>query len=129
MERRWWARPARFSRPPCASWPKSIRPNSCALFRCQLQRRDPGQDDLDSRASAGLGIEVEPAAQTVGYDAVDNMQAESSAALIAARREERIERAAPDVEGHAATIVGKNDLHIILAGLPHLNVDRALLAV
>ena len=47
------------------------------LFRGLLQRRHPRQDDLDPRASAGLGIEVEPAAETVGDDAVDDVQAQA----------------------------------------------------
>ena len=45
------------------------------------------------------------------------------AALIAAGREERIERTAPDIERHAAAIVGKNYLDIVLVGLPYLDVD------
>ena len=74
---------------------------------------------------ARLGIKVEPAAEAVGHDAVDDVQAEPGAALVAARREERIEGAAADVEAHAAAIVGKDDLDIVLAGLPHLDIDRA----
>src|SRR6202795_4583490 len=95
------------------------------LFRGLLQRRDPGKNHLDSRAAAGLGIEIEPAAETVGHDAVDDMQAEPGAALIATRREERVERTPPDVERHAAAIVGKNDFDVVLAGLPHLDIDGA----
>src|SRR4030081_2822838 len=127
MERRSWAKPARSSGRPYANWLTSI--SQTVLLGGLLQRRNPGQDDLDSRAAAGLGIEVEAPAQTVSHDTVDDVQAESGAALITARREERIERAAPDVEGHAATIVGKNDFDIVLAGFPHLDIDRAGLAV
>jgi hypothetical protein len=65
------------------------------LLRRLLQRRDPRQDDLNPRAAAGLGIEVQPAAEPVGDDAVDDMQAKPGAALIPARGEERIEGAAP----------------------------------
>src|ERR1019366_6731407 len=90
-----------------------------------LQRRNAGKDDLDSGAAAGFGIEVEPTAQTVGHDTVDDVQAEAGAALIAPGREERIERTAPDIQPHAATIVRKDDFDIILAGLPHLDIDRA----
>src|ERR1700735_4088168 len=102
MAPRWSARPARSSRRRCAGWPK---PNSVfkqttshQLFGGLLQRRDAGQDDLDSRAAARLGIKIEAGAQPGGHDAVDDMQTEPGAALIAARREERIERAAPDIE-------------------------------
>src|SRR6202165_4227019 len=107
------ARPARSSRRRCASAPTSI--SAPVLLGRLLQRRDPGQDDLDSGAAAGLGIEVEPAAQAVGHDRVDDMQAEPGAALVAAGGEERIKGAAPDVEAHAATIVRENDLDIVLA--------------
>ena len=57
------------------------------------------------------------------------MQAEPGAALIPPRGEERIERAPAHVERHAAAIVGEDDLDIVLAGLPHLDIDRAGLAV
>ena len=57
------------------------------------------------------------------------MQAKPGAALVAPRGEERIEGAAADVEAHAAAIVGKDDLDIVLAGFAHLDVDRAGLAV
>src|ERR1700704_4110241 len=99
------------------------------LFSRLLQRRNPGKDDLDTRAAAGLGMEVEPAAQTIGYDTVDDMQAQPGASLTATRREKRIQRPAPDVETHAATIVGENDFDVVLAGFPHLNIDGAGLAV
>src|SRR6202035_3676464 len=109
--RRWWARPARSSRRPCANWPRSIEERSGltdhapgqaagALLGGQLQRRHPGKNDLNPRAGVGLGIEVEPAAKSVGHDTVDDMQPEPGAALIATGGEERIERAAPDVERH-----------------------------
>src|SRR5260370_12415692 len=73
------------------------------LLRGLLQRRNPGQDHLDPRAAAGRRIEVEPAAQAVGHDVVDDMQTEPGAALIAAGREERIKRPAPHPPAHAPT--------------------------
>ena len=57
------------------------------------------------------------------------MQAKPGAALIAPGGEERIEGATPDVERHAAAIVGKKHLDIVRAGFPHLDIDRAGLAV
>src|ERR1700689_1656356 len=128
MARRLSARPARSSRRPCASWPTAtskIGPS----FRGLLQRRHPRKDDLDSRPLPGFGIEVEPAAQAIGHDAVDDMQAKSGTALIAARREERVECTTPDVEAHAATIVGEDDFDIVLAGSPNLDVHLAWPAV
>src|SRR5882672_3739105 len=158
MERRWSARRARFSAPPCASLPIStehdpekhalgLRPDgwapvfpsrqtrnafarrSCSnnkverddeiialwLLRRLLQRRDTRQQDLDSGTAARLGIEVEPAAEAIGHDAVDDMQAEPGAALIPARGEKRIESASAHIEAHAAAIVGEDDFEIILA--------------
>src|SRR6202035_1437238 len=125
MAQRWSARPARSSRRPCASSPRAIRTFSSEanavpdlLFRRLLQRRNARQDDLDSRSAARLGIKLKPAAQTVGHDAVDDMQTEPGATLVAARREKRIERATPDIETHAAAIVGEDNLDIVLAGFP-----------
>src|SRR3979411_3260040 len=105
MERRSWARPARSSGRPYANWLTSI--SQTVLLGGLLQRRHPGPDGLDSRAAPRRGIEVEPPAQTVGHDTVDDVQAESGAALITARREERIERAAPGREYDAHTHGGK----------------------
>ena len=99
------------------------------LFRRLLQRRRARQDHLDARAAARRGIEIEPAAEAVGDDAVDDVQAEPGAALVAPRGEKRIEGAAANVEAHAASVVGKDDLDIVLAGLAHLDIDRAGLAV
>ena len=78
----------------------------------------PGAESRSSR----------PPSRLVTID-VDDVQAEPGAALVAAGGEERIEGAAADVERHAAAIVGKDDLDIVLAGLPHLDIDRAGLAV
>src|SRR4051794_4353954 len=57
--------------------------NDDRLLRRLLDRRHPRQDDLDLRAAAGLRIEVEPPAQPIGDDAIDDMQAEPGAALVA----------------------------------------------
>src|ERR1700738_2289514 len=130
--RPWSARPVRSSRGLCANSRLSTKqgPYPADSLPPRLpQRRHPGQDDLDSRAAAGLGIEIEPAAEAIGHDAVDDMQAEPGAPLAAARGEERIAGAATDVEAHADAVVGKQDLDIVLAGFPHLDVDRAGLAV
>src|SRR3981081_1273635 len=54
--------------------------------RCRCHSR---QDKLDSRSLAGFALENEPAPQTIRDDAVDDMQAEASAALVGARREDR----------------------------------------
>jgi hypothetical protein len=57
------------------------------------------------------------------------METEASTALVATRREERIERLTPHAVTHAATVVGKNNFDIVLPGRPHLDVDDTLLAV
>src|SRR5947209_19421639 len=49
------------------------------------------------------------------------MQAEASAALVAAGSKEWIERLPPDVRAHAAAVVAKDDLDIIGAGCAHLD--------
>src|SRR6202166_5460205 len=72
---------------------------------------------------------MEPAAQTIGDDAVDDVQAEAGAALVAAGREERIERLAPDIEAHAAAIVGKYHFDVVPSRRLHLDVDDAFFAV
>jgi hypothetical protein len=59
---------------------------------------------------------------------MDNMKAEAGTALIPAGREERIESLAPDIEVHAATVVGKNNLDAIIAGGFDLDVDVTCLA-
>src|SRR5579863_877101 len=53
------------------------------------------------------------------------MKAEPCAALIAARREERIESAPSDVQAHSAPVVGKDDLDVVRSCRPHLDVDRS----
>ncbi len=89
----------------------------------------PRQEELDFRSLAGLTIEIEPSTQTIRDDAVDNMQAEARAALIAPCREERIERFTPDTATHAATIVGKKNLDNVVSRGLHLDVDGTSLVV
>src|SRR6266436_4612287 len=91
--------------------------------------RHSRQDEPNSRPLARLAIEREPAAQTVRNDAVDDMQTQTSVALIAPCREERIERFTPDVETHAATIVGKKNFDIVISGRSNLDVDGTSFAV
>src|SRR5471030_3020289 len=69
-------------------------------------RRQARQHELDFRSPAGLAVEIDPAAQTVGDDTVDDMQAKAGAAQVATRREKRIESLAPDTVAHAAAVVG-----------------------
>ena len=87
------------------------------------------QDELNSRSLAGFAIEMQPAAQTIRNDGVDDVQAEAGAASISARREERIERPVPDIEAHAAAIIGKDDFDIVRPGCLHLDLDGTSLAV
>src|SRR6516164_1934529 len=100
-----------------------------ALLRRLLEWRHPRQDDLDSGAAARFRFKVEPTAETVGDDAVDDMQSEPGAALVATSGKERVERAAANIERHAAAIVGKDDLDIVPSGFAHLNVDHAWPAI
>jgi hypothetical protein len=78
---------------------------------------------------ARLAIETDPATQTIRYDVVDDMKAEADAALIAARREERIERLAPVAETHAAAIIGKENFNVAISDRLYLDVDGTTSAV
>src|ERR1700726_136907 len=53
------------------------------LFRCLLERRTPRQDDLDPGAPPRFRIKVEPPAETIGHDALDDVQTKPGAALVA----------------------------------------------
>jgi len=61
-----------------------LRSKTPCLLRRLLQRRDARQDDLDARAAPRRGIEIEPAAEAVGDDAVDDVQAKPGTALTSA---------------------------------------------
>src|SRR4051794_14888366 len=76
-----------------------------ALFCSKVQRRLARHDDLYFRARAGFGVQIDPAAQTIGHDVVDDVQSEASAALVAPGREKRVEYVALDLRAHAAAIV------------------------
>ena len=90
------------------------RGSTGSLLSGKLHWGHARQDESDFRSFAGLAIESEPAAQTIRDDAIDNMQAEARATLIAPRREERIERLTPDTVIHAAAVVGKKNLDIVI---------------
>src|SRR5262245_9404988 len=85
-----------------ASWPRKFcrRPNQSGRGW-----RHPRQDELDSRPGARLAVETDPATQALGHDAVNDMQPEAGATLVAARREKRIECLPPDAGVHAAAII------------------------
>jgi hypothetical protein len=72
---------------------------------------------------------MKPASQAIRDDTVDDVQAKAGVAEIAARRKEWVEGFAPDIWIHAAAIVGKNNLNMIIAARLDLDVDGALLAV
>ena len=82
---------------------------------------------MDFGSLARFAIQVETTAKTVRDDVVNYMEAKTSAALIAARCEERVECVAPDVRAHAAAVVGKKNFDTVIAGRPHLNDDGASL--
>jgi len=97
-----------------------------ALFGDKLHRRHLRQNDLNPCALAGFGMQIDPPPQAVGHDAVDDMKAETGAALIAAGGEKRVEGPTPDVRAHAAFIVGEQNLDVIVAGLLRLDLHRTL---
>ena len=59
-----------------------------------IQSPEPGQNDLKFRSRARRTIKIEPAAQTVRHDVVEDMQAKACTAEMAARR---VEWPAPDL--------------------------------
>ena len=103
--------------------------DSVLFFGATPGRRCQRQDNMDFRASAGRAVNIELPAETIGDDVVDDMQAEPSAAALAARREERIEGLARDVGAHAAAIVEKQDFDFVAARRPYLDFDCASLTV
>ena len=90
---------------------------------------------VDGGSPAGVGCRAYPArgaklaTQAIRHHAMDDMQAEASAALVAAGGKERVERLPPDVRAHAAAVVAKDDLDIIDAEGAHLDGNISLPAV
>ena len=74
-------------------------------------------------------MEIEAATQTIGYDAVDDVQAKSGTAFVTAGREKRIERLASDIRTHAATVVGEDYLDLARAGGAGLDVNHSRLCI
>ena len=95
----------------------------------RVRGRDARQDKVDFRTLARLAFEIEPASQIIRDDGVDDVQAETGAAAIATCREERVEGFAPDIDAHAAAIVGKKDIHSVATGGLDLDIDVASFAV
>jgi hypothetical protein len=100
-----------------------------ALLSANSCWRRSRQDELDPCSLAGSAVQIEPTAQAIRDDVVDDMKTEASVPLIAAGREERIEGFTPDIETHAAAVVGKNNFDIVLSGGQHLYTDGTSLAL
>jgi hypothetical protein len=112
---------------PQNSWTgKSAAPRSDALLGRWRQTR---QNDLDRRSLAQLALKLEPAAQVIGDDAVDDVQTKAGTAPVATSREEWVKRLTLDLQTHATAIVGKNDLDTIFPPRPCPDVDDTCLAV
>jgi hypothetical protein len=95
----------------------------------RFNRRCAWQYKSDRCAFIVLAFEMDHSAQAVGDDIVGDVQAEADTALIAARGEERVESLAADIQAHAATIVGDDDLDIVRAGLSYRDIDATSLAI
>ncbi len=84
------------------------RPTGGLAFLPDRSRRGHArQNQPDFRALAGLAIEMEQPSEPVGDDVMDDMEAETNAAAVAAGGEEWIEGLTPHVEAHTAAVVGK----------------------
>jgi hypothetical protein len=77
-------------------------------------RSHPWQDDPHPGSLVEFAVEIDPAAEAICHDGVDDVQAETGASMIAARGKERIECLAPDIEIHPTAIVGKKNLNILV---------------
>ena len=64
------------------------------------------------------GFQHHPAAELLGDQIVDDMQAEPGAAVVAPRGEERVERLALHVRRHPGAVVGEHDLDVVVAARP-----------
>jgi hypothetical protein len=82
----------------------AIRGRVSSILTSKVCWCDPWQNDLKFRPSARRTVKIEPTAQTVRHDVVEDMQAKASTTEMAARRVEGIEGLTPDVGAHAATI-------------------------
>src|SRR5258706_16313593 len=104
-------------------------PSQFELLSGEPRRRHAWQDNLDFRSPAGLAIEIEPAAQTIRHDGVDHMKAETGAASIATGREKWVERLSPDIETHAAAVVGEQNFDMVISRRLDLDVDGTRLVI
>ena len=100
-----------------------------SIFTGMLCRCDPWQNDLKFRPRARRTVKIEPTAQTVCHDVVEDMQAKACTAQMVARREEWIEGLTPDLGAHAATIVGKQNFDAVLPRCAHFDRDGTFLTV
>jgi hypothetical protein len=82
---------------------------------------------LKFRSRSGRAFKIEPTAQTVRHDVVEDMQAKACTAQMVARREEWIEGLTPDFGAHAATIVGKQNFDAVFPKCAHLDGDGTFL--
>ena len=80
-----------------------------------LGRRHTREDQSDFCSLAVFAVEIAPAAQAMGHDVVDDMQAEAGVALITASCEKWIEGLALDVGTHIAAVVGEQNFDIVVA--------------
>src|SRR5262249_19141959 len=101
-----------------------LRPSLCGLRRLRFAGRDAGQRDTKPRPPAEPGFEGQSAAKLLRDEIEDDVEAKPGAALAAARREERIERATLDLVAHADSVVGHKDVDVV-AHLPRLDDDAS----
>src|SRR5262245_19166935 len=92
------------------------------LYRRRFPGRDPRDGDAEARAPAEPRLEGHAAAQLLGDQVEDDVQAEPGAALVAAGGEERIQGAPLSLLTHADAVVGDEDVDVV-AHLARLDDD------
>src|SRR5262245_51992493 len=76
------------------------------LHRRRFPRRDAWNGDAEPGAPAEPRLERHAAAELLGDQVEDDVEAEPGAALVPAGCEERVERAPLDVVAHADAVIG-----------------------
>src|SRR5690242_20452697 len=98
------------------------------LRRRRFAGRHARNGDSKPRAPSQPRFEAQPTAQLLRHQIEDDVQTEPGPAVVATRREERIQRAPLNLLAHSYAVVGHEYVHVVLrvcARLPCFNDDAA----